>query len=480
MLDAAALAARFEALGDHASFISSLRQLNGFFAVVQTGEGTCRLAVDRIRSIPLFYAAREGEFRASDDCYWVDEQLGDQSRNELAAAEFLHLGYVTGSDTTSAVVKQCRAGEVIVAYVDGQGAIGVEPSRYYYYKHLPPDVEDNAGLTRRFEEVLDRVFLCFDCSRGGRTIAIPLSGGYDSRLIALMLRKLGYKKVTTFCYGPEDTWEATISARVAADLDFSWQFIPYNHAKWAAWYHTPEQRNFQRYHDSLSGVPNIQDWPAIWELRRQEILPPDCIVVPGHTGDIIAGGRSNPLPEFYVPGPADAAALAEKIVGLHYGLWGTRLEEDPLYPLRQCARNTVDEILSFGAEVPPASSRPGSGRTANRGSLSIRCEFMIFGAWLGGYRCGMPSSWIFGACPCGCGEESTGTTALWAISHQQVTGKPSPDNRKRSLTRGLWFRLRSSAGCIASCMPCGCCTCNRRNVRRNRPMRRATPGLTPA
>ena len=35
----------------------------------------------------------------------------------------------------------------------------------------------------------------------GKQIAIPLSGGYDSRLIASGLHKIGFKNVICFSYG---------------------------------------------------------------------------------------------------------------------------------------------------------------------------------------------------------------------------------------------------------------------------------------
>ena len=117
----------------------------------------------------------------------------------------------------------------------------------------------------------------------GRTIVVPLSGGFDSRLIVLMLKRLGYARMITFSYGRPGNKESEISREVASALGIQWEFVPYSNAAWRRWSGTEEWRAYCRTSNGLTSVPNIQDWPTIWELQRQELIPQDSVFVPGHT-----------------------------------------------------------------------------------------------------------------------------------------------------------------------------------------------------
>ena len=62
-------------------------------------------------------------------------------------------------------------------------------------------------------------------SADGRVIVVPLSGGYDSRLVASGFAYLGYKNVKCFSYGQKNNFESLISKKVAKKLGYDWKFI---------------------------------------------------------------------------------------------------------------------------------------------------------------------------------------------------------------------------------------------------------------
>lgn len=177
-------------------------------------------AVDRVRSISLFYACSGDTLYLSDDAEWVRAQLGEgQATEEVAETEFLLTGYVTGEDTLYSKVKQLQAGEVLKAHVEG-GEIVVQKTRYYRYVHR--EGEWAAVNQVNVLPLLDRVVNCMERLirwTNGRMIVIPLSGGYDSRLIATTLRRLGYENIIAFSYGRPGNTEAEISKWVAECLD---------------------------------------------------------------------------------------------------------------------------------------------------------------------------------------------------------------------------------------------------------------------
>jgi len=61
-----------------------LEVLNGCFAFIVETEDAVVAVTDRIRSIPLFYACRGGQYLISDDARRVRDFVGDQVPDELA------------------------------------------------------------------------------------------------------------------------------------------------------------------------------------------------------------------------------------------------------------------------------------------------------------------------------------------------------------------------------------------------------------
>ena len=67
-------------------------------------------AVDRVRSIPLFYGGDATAFFISDDAMWLKDRLPDAQPDTFAVKEFMLTSYVTGSDTFTRRLSSCRQG----------------------------------------------------------------------------------------------------------------------------------------------------------------------------------------------------------------------------------------------------------------------------------------------------------------------------------------------------------------------------------
>ena len=97
-----------------------LQELNGHYAVALETTEYLVAAVDRIRSMPLFYSEHDRCFFLSDDPYWIREQTGNEQQDQVAELEFLLTGYVTGAETLCSHIKQLRAGENLVVQKSAQ------------------------------------------------------------------------------------------------------------------------------------------------------------------------------------------------------------------------------------------------------------------------------------------------------------------------------------------------------------------------
>jgi asparagine synthase (glutamine-hydrolysing) len=275
------LAKMFDMRIGFAEFVSLLSQLNGFFDGIRTGERSVFLAVDHVRSLPLFHAVLDNRIFVSDDAYWVREQLHEERADERSIAEFLLTLSVSGSDTLSPSVKQVQAGEAVALTVTPEG-VQKESDRYYEFYCVPPNEHAFEQLVLRADACLMAAFKRLASYAGGSTIVVPVGGGLDSRLVVIMLKRIGYERIVSFTYGRPGNRESMISSKVASRLRIPWHFIPYSNQDWHRWYQTNERIEYAKFANGLSSTPHLQDWPAVWELKRRGLIPDDSIFAPGH------------------------------------------------------------------------------------------------------------------------------------------------------------------------------------------------------
>ncbi len=316
-IEATALSAELATAQTPDALKARLLQLNGFYAWVELSAGEVRAAVDHIRSRPLFYGLAEGRFYLSDDAEWVRVQVGDREMDRVAREEFQLAGYVTGADTLFPNVKQLQAGECLIARQTDAGVV-VETHRYYRFLHQEPADSREPELRAELDRVTVRVMQRLIDYANGRQIVIPLSGGYDSRLIATMLKRLGYENVLTFTYGVPGNKESDYSKRVADALGLRWHFVEYSEALWREAWQTAERWEYQKWASGWNSTAHVQDWLAVQKLKQGGVVEADAVFVPGHSGDFVAGSH---IPsEAFERTAFDLEDIDQAILCKHYNL----------------------------------------------------------------------------------------------------------------------------------------------------------------
>lgn len=302
-----------------------LESLNGEYAFVVETPDIIAAAVDRLRSIPLFFAGRGEEMVIADDPHFLVERVSSPL-NEESAAEFLATGFVTGPWTLYRGIRQLQAGECLISPRRSGAARTVSYAQFRHGDYFAGS--DLVGdLTRGLDNVLLRVFRRLLASCEGKRIVVPLSGGLDSRIIVAMLRRLGAEDVTCFTYGVKENREVRISREVARALGYDWHCVEYTKEKVQACYGGDALTEYLRYGGNLSSLPHTQDYLAVCEMKDEGAVPPDAVFVPGHSGDMLAGSH---IPREY--GRPQAYTLQKFLadnLAAHYLLWAW---DDP--PLR--------------------------------------------------------------------------------------------------------------------------------------------------
>jgi asparagine synthase (glutamine-hydrolysing) len=285
--------------GSFADFLTNCERLQGCFAAVwfqDTEPGRCAAFVDQVRSIPLFFAVSEGILVISDDADHIARSAGLSPTDSLASLEFLLHRVTTGNATLVPGLLQLRAGESLQA-----SDRRITLARYGPYATPGSPATDPASDPVEERRLLDEgVALVLETgdrlvrSIGDRPVAIPLSGGLDSRLIAFLLVRGGRRDALCFSYGTARSFDGRTSRQIAERLGMEWFFVPYSARRWDRWYRTSSYQEYRQFASQLHAIEHEQDWPAIRSLLEDGVLQPETIVVPGHTGDVVAGSQ---LPE---------------------------------------------------------------------------------------------------------------------------------------------------------------------------------------
>ncbi len=321
LLDAKRLADVFEQAQDVGALAELARQLNGHFAVVGESQQGLYAVVDRARSFPLFYSTHDGRAHFSDSALPLAPKRPVRPSLETLL-EFAYCGYVTGEDTLVPEVSQLEPASLVwVPRTEERGAA----AQVVTYDAFVPTIR-GTGLSE--DTMLQKLHATMVASVGrlievanGRTIVIPLSGGYDSRLIAMILRLAGYENVVCFSYGRPGNKESAISKTVAEELGYRWLFVPYDEQKWKYWVASPEWRDYLEMAHLGVALPLVQGWPCVGSLLEEGVVPKDSVFAPGYYGGGLFAGYFS-RPDLVGSRRVSADSVAEKLVTRMFWAWG--------------------------------------------------------------------------------------------------------------------------------------------------------------
>jgi len=264
--------------------------VDGHFAIVIKTPRTLFAAVDRIRSIPLFFVEGSDRILLTDQPTRLVHKLGSlESSPALDDKLMLQMsGYCSGSATLLQGVKQLQSGE----YLQFSNDEKLEVSSYYnYHPANPLVITEKIELKRTLETTSIRILQKIIDSAKGRLIVVPLSGGYDSRVVASGLAHLGYKNVKCFSYGQSKNFESSISKMVAEKLGYEWKFINLTHDIVRKDYYSDQHEDYFSFSNTFASVPVEHEFTAVRLLKESGWISDDAIFVNGMSGDFLTGSH---------------------------------------------------------------------------------------------------------------------------------------------------------------------------------------------
>lgn len=296
---------------DENKFLEFLKSVNGFFAFIIKTKEKLYCVVDRVRSIPLFYNYGVNEITIYDNLDFDSKNI-----NKIAALEFLLTGYVTGDQTLLDSYFQLEAGTFLLFEIQ-KNKLKVE--KYYEYLSNELDNRNEEELKEELKDILYKIFNRLYNSIKNKNVIVPLSGGFDSRLIVTMLKEFGMDNVKCFTYGRQANKESEKSKEIARLLGYKWDFYEYNYNDWKIFSNSEDLKLYKRKAFNFVSVPHIQDFMAVKQIYNEEVNQ-EIVFIPGHSGDFLAGSHiTTNIYKGYIENVLDC--VVNEIFERHYYLW---------------------------------------------------------------------------------------------------------------------------------------------------------------
>lgn len=260
--------------------------LNGAFLILYDENNVYKAAADIVQAGGFLYYDCENKIISDDSCLFMSSGY---PFDEVGIKEnFKSLLYTIDNRTYLQGVRHLAAGEIVEI-----NKTTLEVKRNFYYKHKLPGKNIKNDMNDYFPEIKNMTVSVFGRlikSLQGKTAIIPLSGGYDSRYIAVMLHELGYKNVVCYTYGySKNTEETGVSKLVAEKLGYKHFFIYQDDNFWKEFLEDKVVNDYLFSSHDICHTPHIQEIRALELLRQEKDFPKDGVVIPGFCGDLFGG-----------------------------------------------------------------------------------------------------------------------------------------------------------------------------------------------
>ena len=266
-------------------FVSKIKNINGLFSVVIQDLNTIYIASDTSRIFPLFYFSNDQVLHISDSIHQIKSTYTIEERNTSAEKEFEGVGYTLGDETLISNIYQTQSNEFLIFK---NGSLS-DKKIFYSYATDKTSNSNKFDLKTEMVDVFENSFRRLIQSLNGRQAVVPLSGGYDSRLIVTMLKKYDYDNVVCYTYGKKENLEVQNAKKTARLLNYPWIFIDYTNELIDSCMFKNDFNNYINYQANYVSMPFFQEYFAVNSLIENKQIEKNAIFIPGHSGDILGG-----------------------------------------------------------------------------------------------------------------------------------------------------------------------------------------------
>jgi asparagine synthase (glutamine-hydrolysing) len=261
-------------------------KLKGHFTIIKRMSDEYWVATDPILRYPVFFKIGKGRIEISDDPKILlhgEKKIPDKE----ASLFFLQFGATFGNHTLLNGLSVFEPGTVTRLSED---SIHTE----HYLKGYFKSDQRWEYTPLELKGILEEIFFRYINLYKDRPFVVPLTAGYDSRFILTMLKSHGVKNVQCFTWGRKNNLEMVTAKKVAAQLNYKYQFIEYDSNLIKNFSRQDQFFKYMEYAGNFTSMPYMQDYFAVSYLNQNQIIPSDAVFIPGHTGDVYSGSHQRP------------------------------------------------------------------------------------------------------------------------------------------------------------------------------------------
>jgi len=273
---------------DFKSFKTFTASLNGQFSIIVRNHNETWLSCSHTWSNPIFYRKNKTKYIISDEPEKLINSDSDKKPDSFSSVYFLNFGVTPKNTTLSKNISQIRPGETVCLKALNKVISEVPDFLNFSSDSFPEEVSSidlQNHLIESFEKYYEQI--------KGKQVLLPLTKGYDSRLLACLLSEFGHKDVICATWGRKDSSEKHTAQKVAEKLGFKYISVDYNETMVQNFTITEEFRNYVKYVGHWSSMPFFYEYFGLFHLRNKEIINEEVIALPGHPGDFLKGSHLN-------------------------------------------------------------------------------------------------------------------------------------------------------------------------------------------
>lgn len=330
---------------DENQFVNTVKILNGNFSLIVETDTSIFAAVDNVSSLQIYYSLVNESLVISDSMQLIKNKynlkLDDKKKQEFYAS-----GFITGNATVTENIYQLQAGQILIySKTDRVNRI----IDYYLHVHHPIKNQDTKYLCNRLEKTISNVINRLIRSIDGKTIVLFLSGGYDSKLILSTLDKINYRNVVCVSLGGFDTKDVAVAKVIAEKLHYKWIRVDVSQKTWKAFRKSAYFETYFKKVSAYSAYPYLQGI-TIKQLIEEGVIPQDCVVITGNSGDAIEG--QDVTHKFQTGSTYKIDDIRESIRNKHYMLNGFKESLKAIYEIdvSRYVKYVTDKVDNFTDE----------------------------------------------------------------------------------------------------------------------------------
>lgn len=264
-----------------------LQKINGVFTIIKAENNEVIVISDITRSFPIFYSKINNNWIISDEIEVLKSKIKNPKFLNNSENEFLASNHVHGKKTLLENVFQTQSSE----YIHLNSTKVVEQFFYFSYSIAISNIKKQNNVKENCKNAIENAFERTIKSIEDKQIVVPLSSGYDSRLITVFLKKYNIKNVLCYTYGSQNSYEIKHSKKVAETLNFKWIFIEYDEKISTDYLNDYNFKQYVKYAGKHVAMPNLQEYFAVKYLTENNLIEKEAVFIPGYAGDILGGSE---------------------------------------------------------------------------------------------------------------------------------------------------------------------------------------------